>query len=457
MSYRDSVALVVLDTLRKDTFDDFFRWIPGAHFENTWSTSHWTVPVHASLFGGKYPSELGVHSQNQTLDCPEAVVPELLEEDGYMTRSFSCNINVSPAFDFDRGFRQFDGSWRLQNVTGNTFDWEEFISRTDSSNIGRYFTGLRECMGDEYDTWKSLKRGALIKLRDLGFVTHPDEGAKEALEYVTKTDFGTEEFLFMNLMETHAPYTPPREYRTVTTERPLDEVTATNGFVSTVSEEGDPHSDVLLDAYNDCARYLSDIYKEIFDELRKSFDIIITVSDHGELFGEHGAWKHAYGLYPELTHVPLVVSGDEIPDQECNETVSLLDVHQTILTIAEIEAESEGNTLLEEERSTNRFEVKPTDERCFTEYHGLYPRHRAKAKAAGYDSSLYEAELFGCAVSSSYACQTEGDLFISGEIQEDTVAKTIAEHENRIEKRDVGNDMAVSDAVERQLEDLGYA
>lgn len=261
----------------------------------------------------------------------------------------------------------------------------------------------------------------------------------------------------MNLMETHAPYTPPQEYRTVTTEQPLNEVTATNGFVSTVSEKGDPHSDILVDAYDDCARYLSDVYKEIFDELHESFDIIITVSDHGELFGEHGAWKHAYGLYPELTHVPLVISGNEISDQVCNETVSLLDVHQTILTIAEIEAESEGDALVEKDTSTNRLNVKPTNSQCFTEYHGLYPRHRAKAKAAGYDSSLYETELFGCAVSSSYACQTEGDLFISGEIQEDTVVKTIAEHENRIEKRDVGNDTAVSDAVERQLKDLGYA
>jgi arylsulfatase A-like enzyme len=64
-----NVAIVVLDTLRKDAFDREFDWLPGRRFSAAYSTGSWTVPAHASLFAGKYPSELGVHSKNRFLDC----------------------------------------------------------------------------------------------------------------------------------------------------------------------------------------------------------------------------------------------------------------------------------------------------------------------------------------------------------------------------------------------------
>lgn len=59
-SENPNIALIVLDTLRKDSFDEHFDWLPGRRFENAWAPSHWTVPVHASLFTGHYPSEVGV-------------------------------------------------------------------------------------------------------------------------------------------------------------------------------------------------------------------------------------------------------------------------------------------------------------------------------------------------------------------------------------------------------------
>ena len=46
-----SVAIVVLDTLRKDTFDRYFEWVEGTVFDNAYSTSHWTVLTHVSGHG----------------------------------------------------------------------------------------------------------------------------------------------------------------------------------------------------------------------------------------------------------------------------------------------------------------------------------------------------------------------------------------------------------------------
>ncbi|WP_262180173.1 hypothetical protein [Haloarcula laminariae] len=63
-----NIAVVVLDTLRKDAFDGHFDWPPSVSFENAWSTSHWTVPAHRSLFTGQYPSETGVRARAERFD-----------------------------------------------------------------------------------------------------------------------------------------------------------------------------------------------------------------------------------------------------------------------------------------------------------------------------------------------------------------------------------------------------
>jgi len=38
---------------------------------------------------------------------------------------------------------------------------------------------------------------------------------------------------------------------------------------------------------------------------------VVVTSDHGEAFGEHGAWGHGHSLHPELLHLPLLVFGAE--------------------------------------------------------------------------------------------------------------------------------------------------
>ena len=80
-----SVAIVVLDTLRKDTFDRYFEWVEGTVFDNAYSTSHWTVPAHASLITGKYGSEVGVHGKSRMFDYPGDTIVEKLQESGYTT------------------------------------------------------------------------------------------------------------------------------------------------------------------------------------------------------------------------------------------------------------------------------------------------------------------------------------------------------------------------------------
>ncbi|WP_440010351.1 sulfatase-like hydrolase/transferase [Halomicrococcus sp. SG-WS-1] len=432
-----NVAVVVLDTLRKDAFDEHFDWLPGVRFEQAYSTSHWTVPAHASLFAGRYASELGVYAGAQLLDCPDPVLAERFGAAGYATRAFSANVNVSQPFDFHRGFDQFEGSWRLRALAENSFDWDRFIVETDDMGPQRYLLALKEVLAGDCATVPSLKRGALLKLRDLGWGRSTrDDGAEEALAFVRDADFGDEEFLFVNLMEAHTPYDPPEEYRTV-------EPPELNGLRATLGEPvADP--DRVRRAYDDSVRYLSDRYREIFAALREQFDYVVTLSDHGEALGERGDWEHLCGLAPEITRIPLCISGDGLGGER-HETVSLLDVHRTVLELADLDGDSRGRDLL----------GGPDDRDWLVEYHGLTDRHRAALARDGIDAAALDRELHALAAPGYYGWETPDGFREEGDLDDprERIDALVAD----LDRRDVSDDVAVSEAVEAQLRDLGYA
>ncbi|WP_083252457.1 hypothetical protein [Haladaptatus sp. W1] len=172
-------------------------------------------PAHASLFTGKYPSEVPVNKKNEFFPATETSIVERLSERGYRTRGFTSNIYMSSNFKFDRGFDKIKESWRVKQIPSeDTFNWGAFISKHQDDGASRYFKALYQCLTDDSDTVPSLKYGVKMKLNDLGLISHEDEGSRRALEYVRKSNFDTDgEFLFLNLMEAHAPYDPQRSIK----------------------------------------------------------------------------------------------------------------------------------------------------------------------------------------------------------------------------------------------------
>jgi arylsulfatase A-like enzyme len=60
---------------------------------------------------------------------------------------------------------------------------------------------------------------------------------------------------------------------------------------------------------------------------------LIISADHGEAFGEHGMYKHAFELWEVLTRVPLMVCGPGIKTQRITERRSHIDLVPTILDL----------------------------------------------------------------------------------------------------------------------------
>jgi choline-sulfatase len=78
--------------------------------------------------------------------------------------------------------------------------------------------------------------------------------------------------------------------------------------------------------------------------------VLIISADHGEAFGEHGAYKHAFEIWEVLTHVPLMISGPGIKPRRIEERRSHLDLAPTILDVMGFPSEPEfmGKSLLPE-------------------------------------------------------------------------------------------------------------
>lgn len=447
-----NVALVVLDTLRKDAFDEHFDWLDGTTYENAWSTTHYSPAAHGSLFTGKFGSEIGVHGKSPDLDCEQPTLAEILREEGYTTRGFSTNTYVSKYFNFDRGFENFQNETRVVGGKSSSFNWPKFIKKHKTEGPRKYIKLLREIQQSDASLFPTLRQGAKIKLKDLDLIESDrtyEDGAK-AIEYVNSTDFASNnEFLFINLMDAHGPYIAPSEYQTV---EPAD-------VSSTALIMGKGQSEVsgeeVEKAYLDCVRYLSDIYADLHEMLTEDFDYVITMADHGEAFGEYGMWGHA-GLVPEVTNIPLSIhsSGKGPALSQSEQPVNLHDVFQTVLNLAHIETPegTRGASLSGDRVKEERLKLLET--------HGLSTEKLESLEDEGYDEKIlqkYDQQLHAVASEVGYAFETfDNSIENVGEEISDAKSKMNSLAKD-IEERNNTETVDISDEVHERLEELGYA
>ncbi|WP_226038881.1 sulfatase-like hydrolase/transferase [Natrinema sp. DC36] len=434
------IALVVLDTLRKDAFDDHFDWLPGHRFENAWSPSHWTVPVHGSLFTGKYPTEHGSLANSKPLTCSDSTLSETLVSEGFSTRGFSANPFVTPAFNFDRGFQTFDGSFDNLPMFDKILDWRAFHEEYGDEGIRRFGRALLKCFQKDVDTARSLKVGLQIKLREARDRQDKDSGITEAIEWLKSQRLNEDEFVFFNLMEAHAPYDMiPQEY--------------VSG--SAPSELGLQHHFEPLDesqtaeAYNAAVSYLSDAYRKLFADLTRRMDFVITLGDHGELLGEHAYYGHEYGLFPELTHVPLAVSGEGLENTERDSVVSLLDVYPTVLKLAGIHSNRRGESLLEEKRGSRTY---------LTEGHGLPQDRVQKLSKMGHNVERYDSVFRGIVTTDGYEYESIDGWELCGAHTSNKFKDELDDLVERLEESSETSDRPdISQAALERLKANGYA
>ncbi len=92
-----------------------------------------------------------------------------------------------------------------------------------------------------------------------------------------------------------------------------------------------------------------------------SHTAIIVSADHGEAFGEHQMFKHAFELWDVLTHVPLIIHVPGVPAQRIVARRSAIDLAPTILDLMGCPAPSSllGKSLVPELAGAGTAEERP--------------------------------------------------------------------------------------------------
>lgn len=317
-----NVLLIILDTVtatdlgiygnsRPTTprIDDLAR--EGVLFEQAFAPAPWTLPSHASMFTGLWPSQ---HSADweEPLGPDAPTVAEIFRAQGFATGGFTANlIATGDASGLARGFVTYRATRRtLQQVALHS----TLAQGTTTHNMLR--------------TWQQSRwlGGVIRRLRSFDFrpdnpyqVHHPKGAPQVTDDFLDwQENLGSRPFFaFLNYFDAHAPYESPLGLRFDEGRTPRDR-----------------HEGAL--------RYIDDEVSRVLSQLQTrgvlDHTIVVVTADHGEQFGEHGLKGHGNSLYRPLLHVPLIVrfpegqyAGTRVPA-----SVSTRDLAPTLVSLAGI-------------------------------------------------------------------------------------------------------------------------
>jgi len=385
-----SVLFVVVDTVRKDRLTPYGHDRPTAPglaafaeearvYEQAVAPAPWTLPVHASMFTGLYPSEHGATQEDPYLPDEVPTLAESLSAAGYPTACYSSNAWITPYTRLTAGFDDQDNFFEV--MPGDVLS------------------------GALADAWQRINdndrlRAVANRLVELGNTLHEhfagSEGAdSKTPEVIDRTiefvDDNERFFAFINLMDAHLPYYPPEEYaREFAPDADADSVCQNSkAYNSGARDIDEAEWRDIRGLYDAEIRHIDAELERLFDHLREhdrwEETTVVVCADHGELHGEHGLYGHEFCIYDPLVNVPLMVKDAELePGREARQ-VELLDLYHTVLDVAGAEGLGESFDPTRSLRSPDHREFDD-GEFAFVEYHRPVVELKqleSKAKAAG--------------------------------------------------------------------------
>jgi arylsulfatase len=300
-----NVILISIDTLRPDFLGCYGYERPtspaldrlaeaGTLFEDVTSGSPWTLPGHATMLTGLFPSRHGVKDHvNQLTD--ETLATRLRKE-GFRTMAVVNSHNIgTPAFGLMRGFDKERSRYvfEMDPPTGGPI-----------LNMGREIT----------DT-------ALGWLRDLD---------------------DRRFFLFLHYYDVHTDFTPEARYKAQFVGPYEGKLHGRTPQLARLRDSGAvlTAADIrwLKEMYDAEIRQLDEILSGLFDFLEDSGladeTLVVITSDHGEEYYEHEGLLHGRTQYQELLAIPLFMRGPGVPEGlRIPDPVHQVDIAPTILSL----------------------------------------------------------------------------------------------------------------------------
>lgn len=327
------VILISMDTTRADhmsTYGYFRENSPnltklaadGLNFTQARSPAQWTVPGHASMLTGMFPSRHGAHYSGGFNAAPavfgrrrvfplgddKTTLAEVLRSRGYATAGFVANFaNLYRGFGMAQGFQRYeDHPGLLLRPVPHAV---HFVQHFDPAFCKRPFRSA-----------ENLNAAALAWM---------DEQAKDRPTFV-----------FLNYLEPHHWLASPPYDKWAREVPGADHLTGKGLFTHKIPAGLTPDEQAFVTAqYDGQILAMDTALGELIDDLKRrgryENTIIIVSADHGELLGEHDIVGHGGRMmYEGLLRIPLVVKlpGAEHARGVVNDQVQLVDIVPTVLT-----------------------------------------------------------------------------------------------------------------------------
>ena len=265
----------------------------GRALDGVYATAPWTVPSHASMFTGLLPRAAGLSRVQSPLDLREPLarhrprmLSQVMRDNGYFVGGASANLWLSPTTQFDASF-------------------DEFVEIDTDRNAQIHLESLRERL-----RWYAEAVAA-----------RADDGAEKVARTLERWADSRQDkpfFWFVNLLECHSPYLPPRPYggrapiarlRTAADARRYYTLEGLWRTCAGVEEVPDAALQRGRHFYAASIRYMDDWLAGVLEMLdrRRILEetLVIVLSDHGENFGEDGLIGHGLSVDNRLIHVPI--------------------------------------------------------------------------------------------------------------------------------------------------------
>lgn len=356
-----NVLFVVLDTVRKDHLTPYGYdrpTTPGLErfaeeatvFESAVAPAPWTLPVHASLFTGLYPSQHGADQESPYLDGVTTLAATLSAA-GYDTACYSSNAWITPYTRLTDGFDSQDNFFEV--MPGDLF----------SGWLARAWQVLNDDDRLHDLATRIVRLGAAAHARlasDDGADSKTPAVIDRTMEFIEGSESDRGWFAFVNLMDAHLPYHPPTTQRERFAPGVDPAAVCQNAKEYNAGARGigdDEWRDIrgLYDAelaHMDAE--LSRLFGWLEETDRRDDTAVVVCADHGELLGEHGLYGHEFALYDELINVPLLVDHPDLAAGRRGDLVELLDLYHTVLDILGVEGgapETAGDVAVARDRT----------------------------------------------------------------------------------------------------------
>lgn len=276
----------------------------GVLFERAISTAPWTLPSYGTLFSGMEVAkhrcgvipgresvwgrdvEVAKQVLSEGLRADVRTLAERLAHEHFRTAGFYSNTFLNPNSGLDRGFETY--VYYQYNASAGVDLAEQWI----------------------------------------------EDHAREPW------------FVFLHLMDPHAPYAPPAPYDEQFAHRSVESLESyppdTDALRATPPSQ--ELRQLLVDLYDGEIAFTDAQIGRLFGHLEEIGElentIVVFHADHGEEFWDHGGYEHGHDLYDELLHVPLIVvrPGEAKPGTRVAARVSTADILPSILEILHVES-----------------------------------------------------------------------------------------------------------------------